>query len=60
MTTTSDFLNETRKEESSRAQAPDNGGHTPLFNENELNDLRGRWQRIQGSFGRAAHSRSAG
>ena len=49
--TTADLLNESRQPEFNREPAHhEHDGHAPLFNEGELNDLRGRWQRIQGSF----------
>ena len=53
--TTADLLNETREREQEHERPPQmhnegNGGHAPLFNEGELNDLRSRWQRIQGGF----------
>lgn len=48
--TTAEILNATHHEEPAGEQSHDNGGHAPLFNEGELNDLRSRWQAIQGSF----------
>ena len=38
------------QENENRQPAGDNGGHTPLFNQNETNELRSRWQQVQGSF----------
>jgi hypothetical protein len=50
--TTSDLVNEARErgEVQDRPQMGDNGNHAPLFNENELSELRARWQKIQGTF----------
>src|SRR5215470_8931388 len=43
--TTTELLNDRQRTEEAR-----NGAHPPLLAENELNDLRGRWQKVQGSF----------
>jgi hypothetical protein len=40
--TTAELVNSNQVEENAR--------HTPLFNEHESNDLRSRWQYIQGEF----------
>jgi hypothetical protein len=45
--TTADLVNESGRPAPAQA---DESGHAPLFNENEVNDLRGQWQRIQGAF----------
>ena len=47
--TTADLLHQTRPDEERREVGQENA-HPPLFHNNELEELRGRWQRIQGSF----------
>ena len=46
---TADLLNDTR-EPQTNAVAEETTGQTPLFNSNETEDMRTRWQQIQGSF----------
>jgi hypothetical protein len=48
--TTADLLRENRTNEDVREPVPESETRAPLLNENELNDLRARWQRIQGGF----------
>jgi hypothetical protein len=47
--TTADLLQGTRKQAGANGPEGDSG-HAPLFQENELSDLRGKWHRIQGDF----------
>jgi hypothetical protein len=49
---TSDLLNETEQQTHPAMEEPgmQSSGHAPLFNTNESEDMRRRWQQIQGNF----------
>ena len=46
---TADLLKENREQEN-RPVAEQTGGHAPLFNATDTEEMRSRWQQIQGSF----------
>lgn len=47
--TTAELLDQSQKAQPV-PPASDMATHAPLFNEEETKDLRGQWQRVQGSF----------
>ena len=48
--TTAELVNETNTETRREPDNMESARQTPLFNEAEGNDLRSRWQQVQGSF----------
>ena len=48
--TTAELVNETSTETRRAPNSRENARKTPLFNESEGNDLRTRWQQVQGAF----------
>jgi hypothetical protein len=48
--TTAELVANSNEQKQEEITQQETGGHAPLYDEREANDLRGQWQRIQGGF----------